>query len=320
MPKNKDIWKNFRRPIIALAPMYDVTDSAFRQVLAAGRSSDYINVYYTEFVSADGLCHLAARSKLLRELYFTSKEKPIIAQIFGANPETIYKAAKMISRMGFAGIDINMGCPDKTINKQGAGAALINNPKLAREIIAAAKRGAGTLPVSVKTRIGFNKIDFRTWLTELLAAEPAAITVHLRTKKEMSKVPAHWELVPEIKKLFAGSQTKLILNGDIQDLAEAAKLIKKYKVDGVMIGRGIFSELGDLEMLVEHAKLFEKLYRPGPTNKKLFHGHTKSFDVMKKFFKAYVSNFPGAAELRAELMTTKNAKEVERIIKNFKSK
>lgn len=337
MAQNKHIWDKLPKPFVALAPMYDVTDSAFRQIITTLSTSSYLDVFFTEFVSADGLCHQKAKSKLLRELYFTKKEKPIIAQIFGANPEMIYKAVKMISKLGsvrtdgnrggFDGLDINMGCPDKTIIKQGAGSALIKNPKLAREIIKAAKRGvyfangeAGKLPISVKTRLGFNKIEFKEWLSELLAEEPAAITVHLRTKKELSEVPAHWELVPEIKKLFVGQKTKLIINGDIPDLNTAKKLAKKYQVDGVMIGRGIFNELNDLKILIKHAKLFEKLYRSGPTNEKLFHGHTKNFDVMKKFFKAYVKDFPGASDLRAKLMTTKSAKEVEKIINDFRQK
>ncbi len=343
--KSKNIWTELPRPILALAPMYDVTDSAFRQIIA---DFGHPGLFFTEFVSAAGLASDKGRPKLLRELYFTKKEQPIIAQVFGANRETMYQTGKLVAKLGFAGLDINMGCPDRAVIKQGAGAALILKPKLAREIIASAKAGAGDLPVSVKTRIGFNKIEWEKWLSELLLAEPAALTVHLRTKKELSGPPAHWELATDIARLVKKSGVPLLMNGDVKSAQEGRDLAQKYGLDGVMIGRGIFGqpwlfansakslttkrELSrhalDEEVsleerlltLVKHSQLFAKYYLPGPTNQKLFAGHTKNFAVMKKHFKAYVRDFAGSSELRAKLMECDNAEAVEKIIKIFLTK
>ncbi len=309
-------------PIFVLAPLYNVTDSAFRQVIARRGKPDR---FYTEFVSADGLMS-AGREKLLREFYFTESEQPIYAQIFGANPKTIEGTARLAKDLGFAGLDINMGCPERNVVKAGSCAALIKNPDLAREVIAAAKVGAGELPVTVKTRIGFNNLeDLDEWGEALLKAKPDAITWHLRTKKEESKVPAHWELVPKIVEMAKGTGVKIIANGDVKDLKEAREKAGQYKLDGVMLGRAIFGNpwlfsehipttQEKLEALLEHTKLFEDLYRPGPTNTKLFNDHCKNFAVMKKHFKAYVSGFDGAAELRTKLMETNSTTEVELIL------
>jgi nifR3 family TIM-barrel protein len=309
------------RPFFALAPMYDVTDSAFRRVMARRGRPD---IFYTEFVSCDGLLSVG-REKLRRELYFTEIEQPIVAQVFGANPETVFGAAQYIKGLGFRGLDINMGCPDQAVIKQGAGSALIKNPSLAREIIAAAKDGAAELPVSVKTRIGFNKIEFETWLPHIIEAKPSLVTVHLRTKKEMSKVPAHWELMPAVKDVFAGTGIPLAGNGDVRTIAEAREKAERYGLDGVMVGRGAFgdpwffsghkaSQTEKFEALKEHVEIFADLYLPGPTNDRLFAGHTKSFDVMKKHFKAYVTGFPRAGELRERLYAATSPEEVCAII------
>jgi nifR3 family TIM-barrel protein len=322
---NRGFWDKLNKPFFSLAPMYDVTDSAFRQIIAKYGHPD---VFYTEFVSCSGLMSVG-REKIIRELYFTPIERPILAQVFGSNPEDVYGAAKIINELGFDGIDINMGCPDKAVIKQGAGANLITNPALAKEIIAAAKSGAGGLPVSVKTRIGFNKIEIDTWLPHILEAKPAEVTVHLRTKKELSLVPAHWELMPEVKAIFAGSEILLAGNGDVKSLKEAKEKAEQYNLDGVMLGRAIFGNpwlFNDgahptleekLRVAIEHTKLFANLYLPGPINDKLFHGHTKSFDVMKKHFKAYINSFRGAAELRDKLYKAENSEEVEEIINTF---
>lgn len=324
-----NFWQKLKKPIMVLAPMYDVTDGAFRQIINKYGKPD---VFFTEFVSADGLCHPTGREKLLRELYFTPDERPIVAQLFSSRPEKMRQAAKMVTELGFDGIDINMGCPDRTIEKQGCGSDLIKHPSLAVELINAAKAGvsdAGSdIPVSVKTRIGYNRPDLENWTRELLKAEPAVITFHLRTRKEMSKVPAHWELAHIPVEIARGTDTLIIGNGDVQTPAEGREKAKQYGLDGVMIGRGIFGNPWlfaekipaveeKLKVLVEHTKLFEDMYRETPTNKKLFNGHTKSFAVMKKHFKAYVSDFPGATELRAKLMETENASEVEGVVDKF---
>jgi len=280
---------------------------------------------YTEFVSADGLCRAGeeGRAKLMRDLFFSDAERPIVAQFFTSTPEHMEKAAALAQELGFDGVDINMGCPDKTIEKQNAGAKLILNPERAQELIAAAKRGAPNLPVSVKTRLGYNKDVLEEWLPALLAAEPAAIVVHARTRKEMSKVPARWERVKRAVEIRneLGSKTLIIGNGDLKDLEDAGQKVKESGADGAMLGRAVFGrpwlfsnsyELRNMSVekrlivLVEHTKLFEELL-----------GDIKSFAIMKKHFKAYCEGFPGAKELRIKLMEAKDASEVERLVEEY---
>ncbi len=321
---NRGFWDKLKKPIMVLAPMANVTDAAFRYMIARNGKPD---VTWTEFVSADGLCS-AGREKLLVDLWYGEQERPVVAQIFGANPEHILKAAQIARELKFDGIDINMGCPAKEVLKQGSCAALIKNPRLAQEIIRAAQEGAKDLPVSVKTRIGTNAPEIETWIPELLKAKPAALTVHLRTVKEQSLVAAHWELMPEIVKIVDGSTTKetrpyILGNGDVKTLVDAAALVKETGCDGVMIGRGIFGNpwmfnhetplekisIEDrMRAMLEHTKLFEEKFVHLPIG-------GKRFEVMKKHYKAYVNNFDGAKELRMELMdNAENAADVERII------
>lgn len=324
--KKENFWQELKSavypaPILALAPMADVTDAAFRRVIAKCGKPD---VMWTEFVSADGL-FMGGKDALMKSLMFTEAERPIIAQFFTARPEMMKKAAALAKELGFDGIDINMGCPDRSIEKQGAGAALIKTPKLAREIIQAAKEGAigpngsDALPVSVKTRVGFNVNQLETWLPELLAEEPAVITIHARTRKDMSKVPARWEEVKrgvEIRNRL-DSKTLIFGNGDVASVAEAKQKAIETGCDGVMLGRAVFGNpwlfsgrdpqkifmREKLETLMEHAKLFEELL-----------GSVKNFAVMKKHFKAYVHGWDGAKEFRTKLMEAHNAEEVEKMI------
>lgn len=321
----KHFWSKLPKPILVLAPMADVTDAAFRRVIAKYGKPD---VMWTEFVSADGLvrANKEGKKKLLADLLYSEKERPIVAQLFTSVPEHMEQAAALARELGFDGVDINMGCPDRSIEKQGAGAAHIKNPKRALEIIAAAKRGVGGLPVSVKTRLGYNRDELEEWLPALLSAEPAVITVHARTRKEMSKVPARWERVKRAVEIrdASGKSTLILGNGDVPSIAEAKKRAAETGADGVMIGRGIFgtpwlflnsqeyqNKSGRvviekiLKIMVEHTKLLEKL---------LPH---KNFAVMKKHYKAYVSGFDGARELRAELMGAENAAEVARIVHRY---
>ncbi len=315
-----NFWQQLKKPIVAQAPLYDVTDAAFRQIIAKYSRPAGPDIFFTEFVSADGLMHPKGREKLLRELYFTESERPIVAQLFTSRPDKMREAAKFCTELGFDGIDINMGCPDETIEKQGCGASLIKQPALAQELIAAAKECG--LPVSVKTRLGYNQIDL-DWLKTIIEAKPVALTVHLRTRKEMSKVPAHWEVMPEIMALAKNSGVLILGNGDVKTPTEARAKCQETGCDGVLIGRGIFghpwlyyldtecpSKEEKLRILLEHTKLFAELYLPGETNQKLFNGHTKNFAVMKKHFKAYTDGFEGASELRAKLMATKSVAEV----------
>ena len=327
----KNFWKELKKPFFCLAPMSDVTDIAFRYMLAKygkDRENKDQVVFWTEFVAADGLCNKLAKKKLSYLLEYSERERPIVAQVFGANPENMKIACQYIASLDFDGIDINMGCPDKSVVAQGAGSALIRTPKLAREIIQAANEGikaAGkNIPVSVKTRIGFNKEEIDTWIPEILKEDIAALTIHLRTKKEMSDVPAHWEYIREIKRLIekTGKEILLIGNGDVQNLKEAREKALEYGCDGVMIGRGVFGNPWffssdqnmeitleeKLEALLEHTQIFER---------EILIPKHKHFAVMKKHFKAYVNDFPGAKELRVKLMETESAKEVEKIINDF---
>ncbi len=313
------------RPILVLAPMADVTDASFRRVIAKYGKPD---VLWTEFVSADGLMLATpeGKAKLMKNLIFTESERPIVAQFFTSKPEMMKGAAELAMKLGFDGIDINMGCPDKSIEKQGAGAASMKKPALAREVIRAAIEGAGNIPVSVKTRLGFNKNEIETWLPELLAERPAMITVHARTRKEMSKVAAHWdqikravEIRDEVQKDLPESDRTLIFgNGDVVDVADAFAKAKASGADGIMLGRAIFgnpwlfADLKEIDIktklnvLVEHTKLFEELL-----------GSTKSFALMKKHYKAYVTGWDGAKELRMELMEAENADKVGEIVGKY---
>lgn len=317
------VWDNLTPPILALAPMADVTDAAFRRLFAAYGKPD---VLFTEFVSVDGLLS-RGKERLLVDCWFTEAERPIVAQIFGGVPEHFERVAALIAELGFDGLDINMGCPDKSVEKQGGGSALINNPTLAVEIIRATKRGAPGLPISVKTRIGYKVNQIEEWLPVLLAEDIAALTVHLRTRKEMSDLPAHWELASDVVALRDqyAPQTKVLGNGDVQTLEEARARCAETGLDGIMIGRSAFGQpwffsgttppLGErLRIMIEHAELFEQLFASNLSKRE---GGLKQFAVMKKHFKAYASDFDGAKELRIQLMETNGAAEVRAITEAF---
>ncbi len=342
-------WQQLKKPFFVLAPMADVTDASFRQMIAkysahtrADGSIGGPDVMWTEFVSADGLMRATpeGKQKLMADLIYSEEERPIVAQLFSASEEYMEQAAKLCLELGFDGIDINMGCPDRSIEKQGCGSAMIKNPTLARAIVRAAKRGAksdeGGIPVSVKTRLGYNRDQVEEWIPEVLAENPSALTIHARTRKEMSKVPARWERVARVVTLRdeLGSTTRIIGNGDALSLHDAKAKAEQTGADGVMLGRAIFgnpwlfhptkrlperltgaeASSSDIEIislperlkvLVEHTKLFEDV---------LPH---KNFAVMKKHYKAYVNGFPGASELRATLMDAPDAREVERIVHEY---
>jgi nifR3 family TIM-barrel protein len=313
-----NFWQKLKKPVFVLAPMANVTDAAFRSIIAKYGKPD---VMWTEFVSADGLVS-PGREVLLRDLEFSKAERPIVAQLFTGHPDKMKEAAALVFKFGFDGIDINMGCPDRAVEKQGGGAGMIKNKEAAKAVIEAAREGAPGLPISVKTRIGYNKNEIDDWIVFLLEQKLPALTVHLRTRKEMSDVPAHWELMKEIVALRdkISPETLIIGNGDVLTVVEAEQKVQETGCEGVMIGRGIFGNpwcfsgkipttKERLEVLVEHTKLFEKLL-----------GDIKNFAIMKKHFKAYVSGWEGAKELRMELMETTSAKEVDTIIKKYLKK
>ena len=336
-------WERLPKPFFALAPMADVTDAAFRQIVAKASRHGEVgggpDVFWTEFVSADGLMQ-GGRDALMRDLSFTKEEHPIVAQIFGSNPKNIEGAAKLCAELGYDGIDINMGCPDKSIEKQGAGACMIKTPDIALEVVRAAKRGAPNLPISVKTRVGYNTVELESWIPLLLKENIAALTVHARTRKEMSKVPARWEFVKravEIRNKL-GVATKIIGNGDVSDREDGEKKVRETGCDGIMVGRAIF---GNPWLFDSNRKIVQKgnwklpwyaRFLPARFAKKfsggdarytissvskeerlsmlieqatLFEellGDIKSFSIMKKHVKAYIHGWPGSKELRMKIM------------------
>jgi nifR3 family TIM-barrel protein len=317
-----NFWKNLKRPVMVTAPMSGVTDEAFRIMFLKYGKPD---VFWTEFVSADGLFS-KGKKYCLEILKFDPAERPIVAQIFGSDPLYFEKAAEAIAELGFDGIDINMGCPDRDIEKRGGGAALMNNYALAKEIIRATKKGAGSIPVSVKTRIGYEKNQIAEWIPALLEENIAALIVHFRTRNELSTPPAHWELAQEIIKLrdSYSPETLIIGNGDVKSIEEARQLAQKTGLDGVMIGRGIlgnpwfFSDrvplLSErLNAVIEHAEIFDEFHKKDIKK----NGCCKQFDSVKKHFHAYTKGFNGAKDLRENLMKVKNASEARKVIENF---
>jgi nifR3 family TIM-barrel protein len=324
--QDKNFWKHLKRPIMAIAPMANVTDAAFRRMFVECGRPD---VFWTEFVSIEGLLS-AGKEQLLTDLWFSKEEHPIVAQIFGSKPEQFEEVGRMIRELGFDGVDINMGCPDRGVEKTGAGASLIKNPELAKKVIRALKKGVGDLPVSVKTRIGYKEDQISEWIPALLEEDIAALTVHLRTREEMSDVPAHWDLAPQIVALRDryAPETLILGNGDIDSLKEAHARAESSGMDGVMVGRGIFGNpwffsgrtpdvRERLTRLVEHTDLFEKIYKSDKTKRE---GGLKNFNVMKKHYKSYTTGFadPKAGkELRMKLMEAKNASDVRKIVNQF---
>jgi nifR3 family TIM-barrel protein len=363
-----NFWNNLPKPFFTVAPMADVTDAAFRRLIAkysgkgqeARQASPAVPpdsqnsfVTWTEFVAADGLVRATpeGKKKLMADLIYSEEERPIVAQLFTSDPEHMEYAAKLCRELGFDGIDINMGCPDRSIEKQGCGSAMIKTPEVAREIIRAAKRGAVEVPVSVKTRVGYYADELERWLPVILEEEPVAVTIHARTRKEMSKVPARWERVKravEIRNELK-SEALIIGNGDVLSLEDGNQKAVSSGADGIMVGRALFGnpwffnpikrlplrltalpthgvnrdtiQIADtsavgveyvsleerLRVMVEHTKLFVEL---------LPH---KNFSIMKKHYKAYINSFPGAAELRAELMGQNDVRGVESVVERFLS-
>lgn len=311
-----NFWLDLPKPFFILAPMEDVTDVVFRHVITeAGRP----DVFFTEFANTVSYCHPDGRDNVRGRLTFTEDEQPMVAHIWGNEPKYFREMSIGMKEMGFRGIDINMGCPVQNVAAKGKGAGLINHPDVAAEIIEATK--AGGLPVSVKTRLGYLDVnEWRDWLTHLLKQDIANLSIHLRSRKEMSKVAAHWDLIPEIKKLRdeIAPHTLLTINGDIPNRTVGLELVEKYGVDGVMIGRGVFtnpfafekeprehSPKEHLELLLLQLNLFDKYSEE-------YGGRT--FKHLIRFFKIYVRGFHGAGELRNHLMKTNSTDEVRALI------
>lgn len=310
----KTFWEALPKPFFVLAPMEAVTDVVFRHVVAAAAPPD---VYFTEFVNTASYCSPKGNHSTRGRLEFTEDEQPIVAQIWGTNPENFKQMAEGLRQQGFASIDINMGCPAKDVVKTGACSALIENPTLAAEIIAATKEAG--LPVSVKTRIGFKTTKTEEWLGFLLQQDIVALTVHGRTQKEMSKVPAKWEEIGKAVRLrdAIAPGTLIIGNGDVRNRQHGEQLAAQHGLDGIMIGRGVFSDPYCFDSLPRQRDREEYL---GLLNLQLdLHDEAaerlpRKYDPLKRFFKIYIRDFEGASEIRDALMHTKSTAEARTIL------
>jgi nifR3 family TIM-barrel protein len=340
----KNIWQKMKKPIIGMAPMDGVTDASFRQILAIHGKPDLM---ITEFTSVEGICHDAV--KTLRAFIFEKNERPILAQLFGSTPENFYRSCFLVAELGFDGIDINMGCPSKSVYLKGAGAGLIQTPRLAQEIIRSCQQAASDwnngktakqaglpegvlhflkqhkparavrkkLPVSVKTRIGYNQNTAIEWLKVLLECRPDAISLHGRTLKQLYSGSADWETIGKAAEVVHQAKCLILGNGDITNLEDALKKIETYNLDGVLIGR---AALGNpwiftgreadyktrLKTALEHSRLYEKIYGK------------EHFVPMRKHLGWYCKSFPHAAETRIKLMNANSADDVAKIVKEIK--
>lgn len=297
--------------------MEAVTDVVFRHVVTQAARPD---VYVTEFTNATGWFR-AGDKAIGGRLIKTDDENPIVAQLWGSDPEAMASLSAHCAKLGYDGIDINMGCPDQSAIKGGGGAGMIRTPDVAYQMIAAAKSSG--LPVSVKTRLGYSYIDeWRDWLRGLLQQDIAVLTVHLRTKKEMSKVPAHFELIPEILALRdeVAPETLIVINGDVRDRAHGLEFTEKYGVDGVMIGRGIFTNpfaFSSSHAVPIRAELIALLH----THLDLYDEYAaqtgRPYETLKRFYKIYIRDFDGASDLRDQLMHTTSTDDVRHLLQNF---
>jgi nifR3 family TIM-barrel protein len=324
-----NFWQQASRPIIALAPMEDVTDTVFREVIRSVSDPEALNVLFTEFTSTDGLCNEIGRKNVSSRLVVSDSERDwlnktntkLVAQIWGSDPNKFRESAQLISEMGqFDGIDINMGCPVKKVVKNKSCSALINYPELAREIIVATMEGTN-LPVSVKTRLGFNEVITEKWIGNLLDENPAAITIHGRTQKMQSEGEAMWDEIAKAVKLRneRNSDTLILGNGDVTSYNTAVNKIDQYGVDGVMVGTGVFKNPWmfnkslleitmemRIDLLTKHIMLYDTTW-----------GKTQNYNVLKRFFKIYLNGFEGAAHWRDQLMHTKSCAEALEIIQKM---
>lgn len=324
-----DFWKELSTPVFVLAPMEDVTDTVFREIVLSCSSPGKIHIMFTEFVSVDGLCHPKGRDAVMHRLHVNDTEQKLlkntntrlVAQIWGNDPEKFNQASKLISELGgFDGIDINMGCPAAKIVKQGACSALIGQNQLVSEIIQATAEGS-SLPVSVKTRTGIKQHITEEWISHLLSCNLSALTLHARTQKMMSEKPADWSHVKTAVEVRNKSNipVKIIGNGDVSNYSHGIELIEYSGADGAMTGRGIFSDpwffnpdvktpsiKQKLSLLLKHVQLFENTWES-----------SKNYNILKRFFKIYVHGFDGAAALRAQLMEIKTATEAITITSGY---
>ena len=326
-----NFWQTIKKPVIALAPIEDVTDTVFREVVLSVSEVDALNVVFTEFTSTDGLCHEKGRPKVIERLLVNTSEMQLlkarntklVAQIWGSDPEKFRESARMISEMNlFDGIDINMGCPAKKLAKSKSCANLINYPDLAKEIIYATAESTD-LPVSVKTRIGFSRIITGQWISHLLETSPAAITVHGRTRKMMSNGPALWNEIGKAVDLRnqSGSSTLIIGNGDVYSYNDAMQRITQYGVDGVMVGTGVFRNpwmFNPQPVEVGVGQRIDLMRRHITLNQDTW-GNGKDYNVLKRFFKIYLNGFANAAHWRDAFMRAGNYEDAFLILNKMET-
>lgn len=312
-----NIYNELKKPIVALAPMEDVTDSVFRQIVLSLGGPD---LFFTEFVNVEGL-NSKGKEKVIHRLLRIEKEKPIIAQLWGVKPENFFLASQLVKEMGFDGVDINMGCSVKNVIKNFAGSALINEDRnKVSEIISAVKDGAQGLPVSVKTRLGFDSVDIDGWIGFLLNQKLDALTVHMRTARGKDAISADWSYMQKIVDIRNGisKATLLLGNGDIKSLKQGLEYVSQYDIDGFMIGREaisnpwIFSGMGDisneekLQTLKEHLLLWKSTWEG-----------KKDYNALKKHFRGYINGYEKAKEIRDLLMRTASVEEALEILTKF---
>ena len=350
--QNSGFWETLAKPIIGLSPMDGVTDHPYRFIQKKYGQPDVI---YTEFATVEGFCRGA--KKVLDSFLYDETQRPIVAQIYGTTPSFFRETAVALCQMGFDGIDINMGCPAKSVAHSGAGASLIKTPTLAKKIFQAVKNGvkdwqAGQtvencsditeelvkiikkrsqqlpqkyqqhnriVPITIKTRIGFDLKVTEKWIEHLLTIKPATIAIHGRTLRQGYSGEADWEEIGKAVKIAQGSDTIILGNGDVHNRNQALAKIKQYGVNGVLIGRSTFgnpwvflNQEADIytraKVAIEHSLLFEKTFK----NKENYR-----FLPMRKHLGWYIKGVAKAAKIRKELMQTKNAEEVKKILKNY---
>lgn len=362
-------WQSLPRPIIGLSPMDGVTDVTFRHIMATHGQPD---VVFTEFTNVHDICHGSRMG--WEPLRFSECERPVVAQLYGKDPSLFYKAAHVIAELGFDGLDINMGCPSKNVASSGSGAGLIRTPDLALKIMVSAKQGLvdwahgqtleklgikkaaveqarernahrwvrqerpprTLLPLTVKTRLGFDSVVINEWSECLAEGQPEVISIHGRTLQQMYRGEADWDAIARATEIIKAHGIVVLGNGDIRSLDDAVRRIQASGVDGILIGRAaqgnpwIFqgkkaireavsnSSLSPLteptvpletrfQMMINHATLFES-FNDAPR-----------FPRMRKHLGWYCSGFPFAASMRANMVKTNNALDVAQLVNDYLS-
>ncbi|HLZ34556.1 MAG TPA: tRNA-dihydrouridine synthase [Nitrospira sp.] len=361
-------WQALPRPVVGLSPMDGVTDASFRRIVAWQGKPD---VTFTEFTHVHDVCR--GPEFLLDSLLYHDDERPIVAQLYGKDPELFYQAAHAVCELGFDGLDINMGCPSRNVASSGSGAGLIRTPDLAHAIIRAARQGivdwvggqtlegAGikpvrveairrlserfgtspprpcirkTIPLSVKTRLGYDEVIVDRWIEHLLVESPAVISLHGRTLQQMYRGEADWSAIARAAALVRGTGTMLFGNGDVQSLQEVVRRVRETGVDGVLVGRAVLGRPwffrgsedvrqavrahGDpgpepwnpsiatrFDILLEHARYFET------------HCGPDQFRRMRKHLGWYCKGFPHAAALRASMFRVSSVADVDATLADY---